>query len=291
MPCTAPIAAFQSSKGGPLHFQKQNAGDRALQVPCNQCHDCRKRRLSDWGLRMMHHASLYPDNCFLTLTYDDAHLPEQGSLYKPHLQQFFKRLRHHTIRHLSYYACGEYGERTQRAHYHVALFNYDFQDKVAFRKIGDHTLYLSNQLTKIWGHGQTSVGSLTYESACYTASYIMQRTLGKGCPKYCTLDEETGQLIPLVQPFAVMSLRPAIGKPWIEKYHQDIYGHDKDRIHVKGRPLMPARYYDKIYDTINPDHMEKIKQQRVENTEPQTLQSLRARAENTRARRIFKTQI
>lgn len=290
MPCTSPIRAHQPQVGAPLKFYKKTDPQywvepyNGLAVPCNQCQDCRIRRLSDWGLRMMHHASTHERNCFLTLTYDDAHLPEHGTLYKPHLQQFFKRLRYYHGGRLSYYACGEYGETTQRAHYHVCLFGHDFDDKVAFRKIGEHQLYLSDQLTKIWGHGNTSVGSLTYESAAYTASYVMKKMLGKGCPRYVRLDTETGELIPLVQPFAVMSLRPAIASAWLHTYHADIYGHDKDTIRRNGKELKPARYYDKIYDTINPAHMSKIKQLRVDNHEPLTVQQLRARASITRAR-------
>jgi len=241
---------------------------------------------------MVHHASQYEENCFLTLTYDDAHLPDNGTLYKPHLQDFVKRLRHYfPIRKLSYYACGEYGERTQRAHYHMCLFNADFQDKIAFRKINEYTLYVSAQLTKIWGHGNTSIGALTPQTANYTASYVMQRTLGKGCPKYCTLDEETGELHPLVQPFAVMSLKPAIGREWFDKYNQDIYGHDKDFIVVNTEKRKPARYYDKIYDLVNPEHMKKIKLIRVDNHEPQTVEQNRARAQITRARKLYKTQM
>lgn len=292
MPCTAPIAAFQPHNGGPLHFTRRSQSDRALQVPCNQCGDCRTKRLSDWGMRCVHHASQFEQNSFLTLTYDDANLPQHGTLYKPHLQQFFKRLRHYfPVRQISYYACGEYGERTQRAHYHVCLFNADFNDKVAFRNIGEHTLYLSAQLTKIWGHGNTSIGSLTYQTACYTAAYIMKRTLGKGCPKYVRMDETTGELIPLLQPFAIMSLRPAIASNWIKKYHGDIYGHNKDFLVKNGQKMKPARYYDKIYDTINPSHMDEIKKQRIDNHEPITHDQLRARAIITRARKIQKTQI
>ncbi|QXP08212.1 MAG: replication initiator protein [Arizlama microvirus] len=292
MPCTSPIAAFQDKNGGPLHFQRHKPGDRELKVPCNQCGDCRTKRLSDWGQRCVHHASQFKENSFLTLTYDDANLPDNGSLYKPHLQGFFKRLRYHfPVRKLSYYACGEYGERTQRAHYHVCLFNADFQDKIAFRKIGEHQLYLSAQLTEIWGHGNTSLGSLTYQTACYTAAYVMKRTLGKGCPKYVKLDEETGLLTPLVQPFAVMSLRPAIASDWMHKYHADIYGHNKDTIVQNTKKLKPARYYDRIYDRINPDHMAEIKQERIAKHIELTDNQLRARAEITHARKIMKTQI
>jgi len=294
MPCTSPLHGWQPQNGGQPVFTKgpPRPSYKKIIVPCNQCGDCRTKRLSDWGQRCVHHASLYEENSFLTLTYDDAHLPDNGSLNKPDLQKFFKRLRiKYAPRHISYYACGEYGERTQRAHYHVCLFNLDFKDKIAFRKIGDHTLYLSDQLTEIWGHGNTSVGSLTYQTACYTAAYIMKRTLGKGCPKYVKLDEETGELRPLVQPFAVMSLRPAIGRDWINKYSADIYGNEKDFIVQNTRKMKPARYYDKIYDTINPQAMKKIKDNRIANHIELEDTQLRARAKITRARKVMKTQM
>lgn len=131
----------------------------------------------------------------------------------------------------------------------------------------------------------------------------MKRVLGKGAQRYVRIDEQTGELIPLVQPFATMSLRchstladgtekvGGIASGWIHKYHQDIYGHDKDQLHLNGKAFKPARYYDKIYDSINPSHYEKIKKSRIDNTQEMTEDHLRARAAITRARKTYKSQI
>lgn len=135
-----------------------------------------------------------------------------------------------------YYACGEYGDKTQRAHYHACVFGIDFKDKIHFRRIGEHNLYISPLLNEIWGHGNTSVGNLTFETAAYTARYVMKKAIGKSLNNaYMNLDEETGELKKLVQPYAAMSLRPAIAKEWFKKYHRDMYNADKDFLHLRGK--------------------------------------------------------
>ena len=70
-------------------------------------------------------------NSFVTLTYDDDHLPEYNSLNYKHFQDFMKRLRksHNGVR---FYMCGEYGEDFSRPHYHALLFNCFFPDRSFF---------------------------------------------------------------------------------------------------------------------------------------------------------------
>lgn len=251
-------------------------------------------------MRCTHEAQLHTENSFLTLTIDDEHMPEDGSLDKRHLQLFFKRLRKSLNNKLiRYYACGEYGEKTRRAHYHVCLFGHDFSDKIQFTRRGDHTLYISPTLTQLWGMGQTSIGDLNFETAAYTARYVMKKQTGLAKGMYAQLDEQTGEIIQLQQPFAVMSLRcrgadgktGGIGSEWIRRYHKDIYNHEKDFIVMRGRKMKPARYYDEIYDTINPEHLAIIKAQRYKENEGQTQQQLDARASIAHARNKAKTQI
>jgi len=101
---------------------------------------------------------------FLTLTYRDP--PGGGPphvLQKRHLQLFFKRLRHEGIV-LSYLAAGEYGERTQRAHYHVLLFS--------------RTLLGGGCVEKIWGHGSVHVGDVQPESIDYCLAYVLKGRKG-----------------------------------------------------------------------------------------------------------------
>lgn len=148
-----------------------------LRLPCGQCVGCRLERSRQWALRCVHEASLHDSNLFVTLTYDDEHLPEFNSLYYPDFQKFMKRLRKKFSReNIRFYMCGEYGETTLRPHYHVILFNFDLPDRRLYRRShsGDH-LFTSEILTKIWGKGFCPFGNVTFQSAAYTARYIMKK--------------------------------------------------------------------------------------------------------------------
>ena len=100
-----------------------------LQVRCNHCILCRKRRTSQWAYRCVcEQRTSQGLDYFLTLTYNNKHYPTFG-LYKRDIQLFIKRLRRNIERklgktvHLRYICCGEYGKNTKRGHYHLNLFN------------------------------------------------------------------------------------------------------------------------------------------------------------------------
>lgn len=230
---------------------------------------------------------LHVDNCFITLTYNDDAIPDDGGLHKPHLQRFFKRLRKRKGK-FRYYACGEYGDSTKRPHYHACIFGMDFKDKIHFKTSGGHKLYISKELNEIWGHGLTSIGELNFDTAAYTARYVMKKQTGKQAG-YHKLDEQTGELTQLENQFAVMSLKPAIGRTFIEKFYSDIYHADKDFLFMRGQKMRPPRYFDKIYDTIDPDRFASIKKQRYDNTEGLTNIELDARARIACAREKSKS--
>ncbi|ACZ33198.1 conserved hypothetical protein [Chlamydia pneumoniae LPCoLN] len=106
--------------------QPEEYRNRWVLMPCLKCRFCRTQHAKVWSYRCVHEASLYEKNCFLTLTYDDKHLPQYGSLVKLHLQLFLKRLRDRISPHkIRYFGCGEYGTKLQRPHYHLLIFNYD----------------------------------------------------------------------------------------------------------------------------------------------------------------------
>ena len=134
-------------------------------------------------------------NCFVTLTYDDEHIPHNWTLNKRDFQLFMKRLRktysHKTIR---YFHVGEYGDRCPhttygeeplcggcnvgRPHYHAILFNHDFRDRELFGERNGVPHYTSAELTEIWGNGFTQVGDVTPESAGYVARYALKKVTG-----------------------------------------------------------------------------------------------------------------
>ena len=132
--------------------------------------------------------------------------------------------------------------------------------------------------------GHTTIGNLTFETAAYTARYVMKKQLGKGGHRYVHLDEETGEITDLQQPFAVMSLRPAIASGWLRQYAGDVYANNKDYLVLKGKKLKPPTYYDKLYDTIDPHHMQYLKIEREKNHVKLTDEELRTREKIAHAR-------
>lgn len=219
MACYHPIPALQTDRGQPLRLLPP-VGTANLQVPCGKCLGCRTDRALEWARRAQHEASTWTHNCFLTLTYSDKELPANGALQPQALAKFLKRLRRARDRRhpalvsdrtgsLRYLACGEYGERTSRPHYHLCLFNCDFVDLFAVGK----DLFESPLVNQLWPAGGHRLGALTGASANYVAQYTV-KAIGK------TYHTEDGELLP--SPFIRCSTKPALGHPWLKKYASDL---------------------------------------------------------------------
>jgi len=90
---------------GSVKFVSRNkAGvDGTLELPCGQCIGCRLERSRQWAMRCLHESSLYDQNSFITLTYDESTIPPGGSLWYPDFQKFMKRLRKFTKRPVRLY--------------------------------------------------------------------------------------------------------------------------------------------------------------------------------------------
>ncbi len=273
MPCYHPLKAYQSLPGqnGKSKIYFKNCGKltlKSIKLPCGQCIGCRIERSRQWALRCIHESSLYIDNCFITLTYNDENLPYDRSLVKSHFQKFMKKLRKkYPEKKIRYYQCGEYGEATQendfiaRPHYHACIFNHDFDDRVLYREVEGIRLYESECLNNIWERGFCTVGDVTLESAAYCARYIMKKINGnRKQSHYETTDETTGEIIDLEPEYNTMSRRPGIGKDWYGLYSTDVF--PKDFVTSKGKKHKPPKYYDSLYELYNPLEFEKIKAER-----------------------------
>lgn len=272
MTCYYPIKAWRSREGRQengkwrLSFKKIDGySDLELQVPCGRCMGCRLARSRVWATRIMHEAQLHDKNCFLTLTYNDENLPSDNNLHPEHLQKFWKRLRKH-VGKFRYFACGEYGEKFGRPHYHAILFGLDFDEsRVLFNSRNGFNTYRSQVVEdkKLWYHGIVGIGDCTFESAAYTARYIIKKQLGlPDGLKDCVIDYKTGELLFERTPeFVTMSRRPGIGRKWYDHYKRDMYPHDFVVIRG-GAKVRPARYYDNIFDLEFPKEFRKIKAKR-----------------------------
>lgn len=263
MACFHPIHGFRGVDGIVRDNRSGAYRDLPVTIACGQCSGCRLERSRQTAARCMHEAQLHEANCFLTLTYNDQELPEDGSLVLQHWKDFAKRLRKSKGK-FRYLHCGEYGDKHGRPHYHAAIFGLDFLSDRKFHKRtknGD-TLYVSPSLNKLWPMGHALIGTLTFESAAYVARYAMKKVL-KDLPEelrndqHQSVDTTTGEVTHLKPEYVTYSNRPGLGKDWLAKYLSDVY--PRDYIIVNGKKCRPPKYYDKLLEEWNPRLYQKIK--------------------------------
>ena len=232
------VGAVKGSSAESRKYLYDSSG-KFVVLPCGQCYACRIAKSREWASRCVMESKLHTENCFITLTYNDEHLPSDLSLQKDDFTKFIKRLRKNTGDKIRYYACGEYGDLYQRPHFHACLFGYRPDDLVLFSVRSGVNLYTSSTLEKAWQYrGFVTVGDVTYDSAAYVARYVLKKITGD------LADSHYNGRTP---EYTVMSRRPGIASGFFEKYSEDIYS--KDFIVLRDKfKLKPPRYFDKIYD-------------------------------------------
>lgn len=251
MPCYSPLQGFKSkhiNENGkrPIEFKRAHGFiDLGLTVPCGNCIGCRIDRSRSWAARCMHESKMHAQNCFITLTYNDANNPPGGTLVKSDLQKFFRSLRDrgYTFR---YFACGEYGDLTKRPHYHALIFGMDFSEDRRKHSTTNSGFpqYTSKILTDTWGKGHCTVSAFSYATAAYTARYVMKKIRGKNAsddPVYTRLNLVTGELFQAESEFALMSRKPGLGSMWYDRYKRDTF--PSDFIIVDGKKHTVPRFY------------------------------------------------
>lgn len=147
-----------------------------MKFRCRKCLSCQITKRQEWAMRAVIESREHEANSFITLTFAPEYIPPSGVSVRD-LQLFFKRLRKaiYPVK-IKYLACGEYGEKLKRPHYHALIFGYDFPDKKYFGKTKrGELIYRSELLEKCWTYGISSVGALTHASASYVAGYIHKK--------------------------------------------------------------------------------------------------------------------
>ena len=206
-------------------------------------------------MRVLHEAQMHRDNCFVTLTYDKDHLPDNGSLSYVDYQLFMRRLRKRAGVPVRFYMCGEYGPLMDRPHFHAVLFGYDFFDRVPWKR----NLFRSPSLEGLWPLGFSTVGDVSFESASYVAAYCMKKVVGsRADAHYSRVNEVTGEVFSLCPEFTRMSLKPGIGAKWFERFYDSDVS-VRDSIVVDGRELPVPRYYDQLLAKRNASALEDVK--------------------------------
>lgn len=194
-------------------------------VPCGHCIECVQDYTREWTFRILDEASKYDKCCFLTLTYNDEHLPSDGSLNKRDYQLFLKRFRK-SVGKVRYFGCGEYGGKFLRPHFHIILFGYYPSDCYYWCKSkSGEELFRSPTIEKYWSYGFSYVGAVSFSSAKYCAKYMQ---------KY--LFETDLRLADKLPPFTFMSTHPGIGGD----YNKCL---STDKLYEAGKYVKTPRYY------------------------------------------------
>lgn len=257
-------------------------------IPCGQCIDCRLSYSRHWAERCMLEASLHEFNYFVTLTYDDFHIPmgnyldhdgevKTSSLNRRDFQLFMKKLRNNAYEKFDHtgvrcFYCGEYGDLHDRPHYHAILFNMpDLSSEFTFfNKRGSFSSYTSDLISSSWSDpysnlskGIATISDISYDTCAYVARYVVKKQKGLSSDYFNSLD--ISDISKRVQPFVGMSNRPGIARAYYDSHKEDIYTTDSV-LYKKDHDVYsakPPRYFDKLYDIEYPDNMEVIKNSRL----------------------------
>lgn len=258
MSCTNPQCALLPLHGGSPHFCKEfdlPAGSRCthprygrckvIYLPCGGCLSCRRERRQELTLLQCCEASLYDDNWFITLTYDNENLPKsaQGhsTLVKSHLSSFCESMRHYCRAHhasFRFYACGEYGDESRRPHYHLSVFGIspslldlpcdnDCQDSsrrllnsgrlqrlsTAQKDQNGNFFWNSKVIGDRWQYGSHKIYRANRETFQYVAGYVTKKLTGSLGKEF----EKSGR----IREFQAQS-RPSIGFPWFSRFYKTI---------------------------------------------------------------------
>lgn len=284
MACYHPITAYNIAPQGEkkeLVFSSAKALEHGplhpVVLPCRKCIGCRLEYSRQWANRCMLELPYHESSFFLTLTYDDEHLPRSYSadpetgeilapsapLVKRDLQLFFKRLRKNTGQKLRYMACGEYGEQTFRPHYHAIVFGLRLDDLVPYKASRQGYQYFNSAtLDKCWTDengilkGYIVAGAVSWDTCAYVARYIVKKQMGPG-------SSDVYAQLGLTPEFSVMSRRPGIGRQYYED-HPEIWDYDKINISTLtgGRSFPHPKYLQHLYEIDEPESARELADKR-----------------------------
>lgn len=262
------FSAAKALEHGPL---------RPITLPCRKCIGCRLDYSRQWANRCMLELQYHESSFFLTITYDDDHLPRRYSsdpetgeiispsapLVKRDLQLFFKRLRKNTGQKIRYMACGEYGEHTFRPHYHAIVFGLKLDDLVPYKHSHQGYAYFNSPtLDRCWtdseGHlkGFIVAGAVNWDTCAYVARYIVKKQMGPG-------SKDVYSRLGLEPEFSTMSRRPGIAYQFY-KDHPEIWDYDKINISTPqgGRSFSHPKYLQHLFEIDEPERAAELSRKR-----------------------------
>lgn len=239
--CLYPVKIRPHKKGEP-----RGSGE-VIEVSCGKCLECERNKAIEWSFRIMDECSKYEHNAFITLTYSPEFLPDPPFVSRRELQLFMKSFRQEIAPlKIRFFACGEYGKKNLRPHYHAIIFGWFPNDAWLWKTEDGVEYFRSAILEKVWKKGFSVIGKVTEKTALYCAKY-MNKFSYKYLSKQLRPLVVEGEITPFYEvvtpPFIQMSNRPGIG-------YDSVYECDlrSDRIYRNGKSIKIPRYYLKVME-------------------------------------------
>lgn len=270
--CVAPIPLKQETSKWKSRKAFHIAKSDVINVPCGRCVECRKTYINGWVFRLTNElkSSNTLTASFLTLTYDDNALynpdnhlvtPDgEFTLNYKHHQDWIKRLRKsygNTKSNIKYFSVGEYGDKSDRPHFHSIIFNADQQN-----------------VLDTWGHGNVHFGEVTESSIAYTLKYAYKK-IGRVHKK----DYQDENVTRAVERSLISQ---GLGKEYAEskqvkKFYQDDLTKNAKLNGGQIQPL-PRYYREKIYTPAQLEARSRIVQKQMDHKTPEELREAQALA-------------
>lgn len=193
--------------------------DLFILAPCGKCRLCRQERAEQWQTRCMCESAAWSTPpLFITLTYNNKNLPEDG-VSKKDCQKFLKRLRRRIEYHLKvktplrYFLVAEYGKKTHRAHYHLLLWNMPYVNLAPGAENADYKPFqkLVMFLQFAWAKGHVRVEFCRDGSGRYCMKYMR---------KDCPVPDGCNETFFLA---SRGSEHKGIGYPWLSQHFDEYY--------------------------------------------------------------------
>lgn len=266
----------------------------ATLIPCGQCSGCRLDQSRDWANRCLLELEYHDSAYFVTLTYDDEHLPityyadqvtgealPANTLRKRDFQLFMKRLRKaFSNDHIRFFACGEYGDDTFRPHYHAIIFGLHLNDLVFYKRdpSGKFDYFNSPSLQKVWSVveskqgvyntpcrqplGFAVVAPVTWETCAYVARYCLKKrdsSISGGIRRM----SEVYSAFNIEPMFTLSSTRPGIGRQYYED-HPDLWKYEYINVSTQdgGKKFRPPKYFMRLLEKEDPEKYQSMKDDR-----------------------------
>lgn len=238
MKCADPVLCYTNPLTGKRIFRNFSLANHTFKYhmhqtvfDCGKCLFCRKKKAYELACRCVLHASLYLENCFLTLTYDEKKEGYHNNFEYQDVQKFKKKLRrycdYHFKKKIEIFNVHEYGKNGKK-HWHLIVFNHQFHDRQIHTYSNGNGLFTSPTLSSLWPYGFSTIGDVSEASAMYQAQY-QQKDFKNG---NITNEKKSH------------SRHSGLGRPYFNIHYRQLL--TLGWVPINGRKLPLPRYFEKL---------------------------------------------